>query len=78
MSKLEARVLCVAVVPVGEPIYSERLTLVTICDDTEGEYVEVSQAGRADLGKIAIDPDEWPALRDAIESRIKECRGEMK
>lgn len=78
MSELEARVLCVAVVHVGEPIYSDRSTLVTICDDTGGEYVEVSQAGRSDLGKIAIDPDEWPALRDAIESRVKECRGEMK
>jgi hypothetical protein len=26
------------------------------------------------LGKIAIDPDEWPVIRAVINRMVKECR----
>lgn len=69
----ETRVLTIAVMPPGEAIYSERVTEVAVVDEASGEYVEVRQDGPG-LGKIAIDPDEWPVLRDAIDRMIGECR----
>ncbi len=62
------------VLPKGDPTYSERATIITTIDDGGGEYVEVSQSGRDDGGKIAIDPEEWPSLRGAIDRLIDDCR----
>lgn len=36
----------------------------------------VEQHGRSDVGKIAISTDEWPALRQAIDTMIEECRSD--
>ena len=55
-------------------IYSELTTHVRIADESGGEYVEVQQSGRNDLGKIAIEPDEWPTLRAAIDELVAVCR----
>ena len=34
-----------------------------------------SDSGRVnDLGKIAINPEEWPSLKRAIDTMIAECR----
>ena len=54
--------------------YSELTTHVRIADESGGEYVEVEQSGRNDLGKIAIEPDEWPTLRAAIDELVAVCR----
>lgn len=70
----EGRVTAVTVCKKGEPIFSEYATRVEIVDEAAGEFVEVSQAGREGGGKIAIDPNEWPALRDAIDELIAACR----
>lgn len=75
MSKeYETRVTSWTVAPKGEPTFSEMATVVSIDDEAAGEYVVVSQQGRVDLGKIAIDVNEWPALRAAINEAISECR----
>lgn len=58
--------------PKGEPIYSERATVVAMTDDGAGPFVVVSQEGR-DLGKIAIDPTEWPVLRQAVDDMMALC-----
>ena len=72
--KYETRITSYIVAPVDEPTYSEQATIVSIVDESGGEFVEVCQSGRSDLGKIAICPDEWPELRKAIDSLIKQCR----
>lgn len=64
------------VVPVGQPAYSEMATTVEIVDEAAGEFVEVVQHGRTDIGKIQISPEEWPPLREAVDRMIKECREE--
>ena len=75
MSKeYETRVTSWTVAPKGDPTFSEMATVVSIDDEAAGEFVTVSQQGRVDLGKIAIDPGEWPALRAAIDEAISECR----
>jgi DNA-binding protein YbaB len=69
-----SRTLSVIVMPETEPVYSEMATRITIEDEAGGEFVEVSQEGRLSLGKIAIDPAEWPTLRAAIDDMIAQCR----
>lgn len=74
--KYETRVTKLVVLPVGQATYSEMATEIEICDEDAGEFVEVAQYGRIDIGKIQINPEEWPALRDAIDRLIAECRGD--
>jgi len=72
--KYETRITSVTVYPVGESMYSELATKIEITDEAGGEFVEVSQSGRNDISKIAINPEEWPELREAISRMIQECR----
>jgi hypothetical protein len=51
-------------------------TSITICDEAAGEFVEIEQTGR-DLGKIAIAPEQWPSIRDAIDNAINCCRPQL-
>ena len=74
MIEYETRTTSLTVAPVGAPVYSEQATEVNIVDEAGGEYVEVCQSGRDGLGKIAIGPDEWPALRSAIDAMMAQCR----
>jgi hypothetical protein len=75
MRDYEIRATKLIVAPEGEQVYSEMVTSVEIKDEAAGEFVMVSQSGRTDIGKIAISPEEWPALRDAINRMISQCRG---
>lgn len=75
MSNYIIRPTQLVVVPEGEPLFSEMATTVEIVDEAGGEYVEVQQVGRTDLGKIAINTEEWPSLRSAINRLVKQCRG---
>ena len=69
----KARVTRIVVVPNGETLYCEEATTVEIDDESGGEFVVVSQDARSDLGKIAINPEEWPAIRSAINRMVKAC-----
>lgn len=64
------RVTRLHVVPEGEPIFSEQAFMVEIDDEAGGEFVVVYDCD----GKIRFNAAEWPALRDAIERMIGECR----
>ena len=74
MTEYEARTMRLLVIPKDQPSFSEMGTTITIVDEASGEFVEVEQIGRTDMGKISITPEEWPMLRDAIEKLLKECR----
>ena len=76
MSNYITRTTQVVVLPEDQPIFSELATTVTIVDESADEFVEVVQSGRIDLGKIAINPNEWPALREAIDMMIAQCQRE--
>ena len=73
MTDYRTRTTKLLVGPVGEPFYSEMCTEVYIESEGAGEFVMVEQHARVDLGKVAIEPSEWPALRDAIDRMIGEC-----
>ena len=76
MSTMEIRVTQLTVLPDDQATYSEMATTISIDDEAAGEFVIVEQNGRTDMGKIAIDPSEWPTMRDAIDRMIAECRPE--
>jgi hypothetical protein len=64
----------VTVLPASEPIFSEMATEIAVVDESGGEFVEVRQQGRTDIGKIIIEPSEWKMLRAAIDRMVGECR----
>jgi hypothetical protein len=74
MSNYITRTTQVVVLPEDQPIFSEMATKVTIVDDAADEFVEVGQSGHISLGKIVINTNEWPALREAIDMMIAQCR----
>lgn len=73
--KYTTKITSVTVVPEGEPIYSEQATRITVTDESGGEFLWVEQSCRTDVGKVSISPEEWPAIRDAIDSMIAQCGG---
>jgi hypothetical protein len=75
MRDYEIRTTKLVVAPRGDQVYSEMATSVEVKDEARGEFVMVTQSGRTDGGQIAISPDEWPELRNAIDRMIAVCRG---
>lgn len=73
---MKTRAIKWTVGPETEPIFSEMQTTIEIVDEAAGEFVEVSQSGRESdgYGKISFNPDEWPAIRDAINKAVKLCK----
>lgn len=70
--KYETRTMQIIIVPEGQDSFSEYATSITIVDEGGGEFLEIHQQREQD--KIRVDKNEWPALRDAIEKMISECR----
>ena len=68
--------LCV--VPSGKPIYDEAATLVGIDDAGGGLFVTIRQEDNLDTNEVKIDPEEWPAIRAAVNRMVRECaKGEQ-
>ena len=61
------------VAPQGHNTFSDDATTITITDESCGEFVVVEQ-NTSNYRKIAINPEEWPAIRAAIDQLIGECR----
>ena len=76
--KYETRTLKIAIIPEGEPIFSEGVTTVEILDEAGGEFLKVNQqhtsADEDSRQSILIDPEDWPHIKAGIEKMIKECR----
>ena len=74
----ETRTIKVLVGVKGEPMYNELGFVIEITDEGGGEFLEVySTTGESGEGNLRIDAARWPALRDAIERMLKECRDEL-
>lgn len=58
----------------NDTILSEMATRVSIDDEGGGEFVKAEQTN---TGSILINPDEWPAIREAIDRMVSECRSEQ-
>lgn len=66
-----------AIMPKNEPIFSDRTTEIEIEDEGGGEFVVISQHQEG-YGKIALDSEEWPSIRAAIDLAVEACRKEAK
>lgn len=71
-SKYERRPIVWAVCKEGMTIFDEASFRVEVDDEAGGEFVVVKNT--CEDGCLKIDPQDWPALRDAIELAISECR----
>ena len=56
-----------------EPLFDILATDIEIVGEGAGEFVEVKQHTE-ESGKVQIDPEEWPAIREAINCAVKLCR----
>ena len=75
MKPYETRVTQLTVAPEGEVIFSEAATIITIDDEAAGEFVKVKQShDAAEPGEVYFDSDNWPVVRDAIETLLKNTR----
>lgn len=70
MSKLQTRVTRIHLTP--DSIFHERAFSIEIDDEGGGEFLAI----RNDSQQLDIDADEWPVLRDAIDSMFKNVRTE--
>lgn len=75
MTHYITRVTQLTVIPETDPIYSEMATTITIDSEAADEFLVLRQEARRDPG-IAINPDEWPKLRAAINRMVRECSDE--
>lgn len=71
----ETRATRVHILPAGAPIFDERGFSVEIDDEAGGEFVVVNCNDEScAVGQVRVDPAEWPALRDAIDQMIGQCK----
>ena len=61
------------VVPDGKTWDDEGVTIIGIDDEGGGAFVTVRQEEQLNANEIRIDPDEWPAVRAAINLMVREC-----
>ena len=61
------------VIPAGKTMADEGVTIIGIDDDGGGAFVTVRQEEQLNANEIRIDPDEWPAMRAAINLMVREC-----
>ena len=69
MTEYETLLSSITVKPKGEPIYSEKATVIALDDECAGLFVAVSQ----DESRIGITVEEWPHIRDSIERLLELC-----
>lgn len=75
------RLKTLTVLPTGEPLFSENATELEIISDPDGrhsvgfEYLQITQPAAIETGAgLTLTPEDWPALRDAIQHMLQEIR----
>lgn len=62
------------VLPEGEPLYSEKATIVQMVDEAAGEFIEIrqqpEQSGECSI--LVNDADEWNAIAAAVADMFSE------
>jgi hypothetical protein len=71
--KYQVRSAGLIVLPIGELIFSEMATKITIDDEGSGEFVVISQEGR-EKNTIAVTAEEWPAIVEAVNTLLNEIK----
>ena len=69
----ETHTYSLIVKPVGEPLMSERTTIIGLADEGDGPYVEIEQHARFS-GRVGITFDEWPFIKEAVDKMMLFCQ----
>lgn len=66
----------ITITPEGDFLHCEPAIHVEIEDEGAGEFLMVDQPGNTNeyAGKITIDDESWPNIKDAIETLLKEIK----
>ena len=74
--KHEIRTTRLHIVPENEPIFCEQAIIIEIHDEAAGEFLNISQPANYGeyAGKVTIDAENWPSIKNAIETLLKDCR----
>lgn len=73
---MKPRITKMSVLPDNCSIFEYTATHIAIDDEGAGEYVTITQHTDDRHGDhvVNINPDEWPAIRAAVNKMIKECK----
>ncbi|MCK9466211.1 MAG: hypothetical protein M0Q29_10025 [Thiopseudomonas sp.] len=73
---MKARTTKLSVTPNNCSLFELGATHIHIRDEAAGEFVTITQSTDERHGDhiISINPEEWPAIRSAINKLIKQCR----
>jgi len=75
--KYTSRITQMTVLPAGEPIFSEKATVITIEDEAAGEYIKITQQTDATFESnqtVAFDQEEWEEVTDVVNQMFGEIR----
>lgn len=72
----EIRIKSLIVAPVGEPIFSEKATEISIDDEAGGEFIVIRQTfDRAENGEVRLNPgNELEQVVAAVLMLANQCR----
>ena len=66
------------VIPDGKTWADEGVTIIGMDDEGGGLFVTIRQEDNLDTNEVKIDPEEWPAIRAAVNRMVRECaKGEQ-
>ena len=68
---MKPRITRVTIVKEGDPLFSEYGYTIEIEDEAAGEYIKIRDHRE---GELSINPEEWQALRAAINKIVKLCK----
>ena len=65
------------VLPVGDPLFSERATVISIEDEAAGEYIKITQQTDATFESnqtVSFDQEEWEEVKGVVTQMFGEIR----
>ena len=69
---MKPRITRVTIVKEGDPLFSEYGYTIEIEDEAAGEFIQITD--HHDNNKITLNPEDWPAIRTAINKMVKLCK----
>lgn len=72
--RLISRPISWAVVASDAPIFDRAGYTVSIEDEAAGEFVRITDHSDSTTEGIAIEPADWPVLKDAITHAMSQCQ----
>ena len=56
----------------GDPLFSADATNISIDDEAAGEFIRLEQSRDDEDGGVALNPGEWPHIRQAVDILLAE------